>query len=340
MSQMLKEAEEAPERVAEFLAADQTAYESLGQRLRDLQPAVVATVARGSSDHAANYAKYLMPLCTGTIAASLPPSTVTILKAPLRLKNQFVLAISQSGSSPDIVGTVERARESGALTAAIVNETDSTLARTSEILLPQRAGKELSVAATKTVLCTLTAIARVVAGWSQDKKLAEGLRDLPGVLRESVRRGLAFDDQKLRGVSHVYVLSRGYGLSAALEIALKLKEVCGLHAEAFSTAEVRHGPREIVDANFAVIALALPGSGAEDVCAAAAELKAQGARVVLVAPKGTPGADVELPQMTDDRLSPIACLQLLYPWLARCSKALGRNPDQMRQLKSKVVNTV
>jgi glucosamine--fructose-6-phosphate aminotransferase (isomerizing) len=337
---MLLEAREAPDKVAEFLTADQAAYENLGKRLRELQPAVVATIARGSSDHAANYAAYLMPLCTGTIAASLPPSTVTILRAPLKLKNQFVLAISQSGSSPDIIGTVERARESGALTAAIVNEVDSKLARTVEILLPQRAGKEVSVAATKTVLCTLTAIARVVASWSQDMKLAQGLIELPNVLREAVKKGLAFDDQRLRGVSHVYVLSRGYGLSAALEIALKLKEVCGLHAEALSSAEVRHGPREIVDQDFLVIGLALPGSGAEDVVAAASELKVQGARVVLIAPAGTPGADAELPPMSDDRLSPIVCLQLLYPWLARCSKALGRNPDQMRQLKSKVVNTI
>jgi glutamine---fructose-6-phosphate transaminase (isomerizing) len=336
---MLIEAQDAPNKVREFLSSDIEIYAELGRRLRDLNPAFVATIARGSSDHAAAYAAYLFPQCTGRVVASIPPSVVTVLKSPLNLKNQFALALSQSGGSPDIINTVDCVRKSGALTAAIVNDTSSRLAQTAEILLAQYAGPEKSIAATKTVLCTLTAIARVAAAWSQDLKLNDALHELPGVLKQSVEIGMGGDDMLLKDVSNVYVLSRGLGLTAALETALKLKETCGIHAEAFSTAEVRHGPREIVDKDFLVIALAIPGSGHDDVVATAQEMKSQGARVILVAPKST-GGTFDLPDMMDTRLAPIAILQILYPWFARCSKALGKNPDNPKTLTSKVIQTV
>lgn len=339
MSQMLTEAQEAPRRVKELLQADQDLYATLGRRLRDLNPSTVATIARGSSDHAATYASYLFPLCTGRVVASIPPSVVTVLNAPINLKNQFVLAISQSGGSPDILRSLEACRRSGALTASLVNVADSPVGKAAEVLFDQRAGVEKALAATKSVLCTKTAIARIAGEWSQDKALLNALSELPDVLARAAEAGLGFDDQLLQGVSNVFVLSRGLGFGAAHEVSLKIKETCGLHAEAFSTAEVRHGPREIVDSKYAIVALALPGSGQDDVIAAANELKAQGARVLLVAPKAAQPT-FALPEMKDTRLAPIVALQTLYPWLARASKALGRDPDNPKTLKSKVIQTV
>jgi glucosamine--fructose-6-phosphate aminotransferase (isomerizing) len=330
MSQMLSDAEEAPECVEKVLSSDAEIYLELGRRLRVLQPAFAATIARGSSDHAATYASYLIPVCTGRVVASIAPSLVSVLKAPLDLKGQLVLPISQSGRSPDIIATVERAKKSGALTAAIVNDVQSPVAGLVDFLLPQHAGQE-GIAATKTVLCTLTAIARLVQEWTEDKTLKKSLSQLPEVLRAAHREGLQLDENQLKGVSSAYVLSRGLGLSSALEVALKLKETCGIHAEGFSTAEVRHGPREIVHAGFMVLALALPGSGREDVLAAASELQSQGARVMIL-DLGTASID--------PRLAPIVALQTIYPWLARSSQALGLDPDRPRNLKSKVVETV
>lgn len=339
MSQMLTEAQEAPRRVRELLELDQDLYAGLGRRLRDLNPAMVATVARGSSDHAATYASYLFPLCTGRLVASIPPSVVTVLKAPVNLKGQFVLGISQSGGSPDILRTMEAARASGALTAALLNVTESPVGKAAEVVLDQRAGVEKALAATKSVLCTKTAIARLAGEWSQDQGLLSALRELPDVLSRAVDLGGGLDDRLLRDVSNVFVLSRGLGFGAAHEISLKIKETCGLHAEAFSTAEVRHGPREIVDQKYAIIALALPGSGQEDVIAAAKELQTQGAKVLLLAPS-TASPTFALPEMRDSRLAPIVALQVLYPWLARVSKALGRDPDRPKTLKSKVIQTI
>ena len=338
MSLMLQEALDAPNRLQEFLSKDEAVFQDLAKRLRTLDPAFVATVARGSSDHAATYAEYLFPLCTGKLVASIPPSLLTVLKAKLQLKNQFVLALSQGGGSPDIVGSLENARKAGALTAAIVNEVNSPLAKSTEVLLPQHAGQEKSITATKSVICTLAAIARLAATWSEDQALLTALKNLPGVLSQAARTGGEIDESLLKGVSHAYVLSRALGLSAARELALKFKETCGIHAEPFSAAEVRHGPREVVDKNFLVVALMLPGSGGEDVKSVAEELKTQGARVLLVGPKKS-RADFVIPEAGDYRLDTLVALQFLYPWIARSAVALGRNPDRPRTLQSKVIET-
>jgi glucosamine--fructose-6-phosphate aminotransferase (isomerizing) len=334
---MLLEAEDAPNRVQELLANDQAEYSSLGARLRELDPAVVGTIARGSSDHAATYASYLIPLCTGRLVASIPPSVVTVLRTSLRLRGQFVLALSQSGGSPDLVGALAEARRGGAFTAALVNVPGSPLAGAAELSLPQRAGEERSITATKSVLCTMAGIARLTAEWSQDEALLSALRGLPSTLREHGAAGAGIDDQLLRGVSHALILSRGLGYGAATELALKLKETCGVHAEAFSAAEVRHGPREIVDKDYLILALALPGSGEADVLQAASELRSQGARVLTL---GRGGCDFPLRESRDPRLAPLLALQLLYPWIARCAKALGRDPDKPKTLAAKVIKTI
>lgn len=338
---MLLESQDAPNKVQEALSAGQETYDRLSARLRDLDPAFVGTIARGSSDHAAGYAKYLIPLCTGRVVASIPPSIVTVLDSRLRTKDAFVLALSQSGGSPDIVATLERARTGGALTASLVNQPGSKLAAAAEIALEQGAGPEKSITATKTVLCTMAGIARITAGWAEDEALAAGLRALPSTLKQAAEVGTGLDDGILSGVSHAFVLSRGLGFGAATELALKFKETCGIHAEAFSTAEVRHGPREIVNQNFLVIALALPGSGEKDVLAAAAEMKAQGAKVIVVG-SGSSAADggFAMPAAPDARLAPLVALQLLYPWVARSAVALGRNPDKPKTLAGKVIETV
>jgi glutamine---fructose-6-phosphate transaminase (isomerizing) len=329
---MLNDAKEAAAHVRKLLSSDEAVYHELGKQLRHMNPHGVATIARGSSDHAASYAAYLLPMCTGKPVASIPPSIVTVLNAPLDLKKYLAIAISQSGGSPDIAATVERSKLGGALTVSIVNDVMSPVAKMTDFLLPQHAGSE-GIAATKSVLCTLVALARLIGEWAHDKELLRGLGELPDVMEAAFGMGLKLDDQIMNEISSVYVLSRGLGLCTALETALKLKETCGVHAEAFSTAEVRHGPREIVNNDFLVLALALPGSGEQDVVRAAEELRAQGARVMLI-------DKTCVPSFREPRLSPLVYLQLLYPWLVRSSKALGHDPDQPKTLKSKVIKTI
>jgi glucosamine--fructose-6-phosphate aminotransferase (isomerizing) len=329
---MLREAQEAPSLIRRLLESDKDVYQRVAHHLRKLNPCCVTTIARGSSDHAANFASYLIPLCTGKIVASIAPSITTILQAQLKTESQFSLAISQSGRSPDIIQTVENVQKGGGFCAAIVNDVESPVAKIANALLPQHAGTE-GIAATKSVLCTMSAIARLVGEWIEDSSLLSALQELPAKIELGLEIGLKLDPNVLRGVDHVYVLSRGLGLCAAQETALKLKETCGLHAEPFSAAEVRHGPREIVASNFLVLALALPGSGHDDVKSAAEELGTQGAQVMHI-------DSAILPQDLDTRLAPLVALSIIYPWLSESSKALGHDPDHPRTLKSKVIKTV
>ena len=338
MSKMLSEALEAPQKISEFFKKDEELYFSLGEKLRKLNPSLVATIARGSSDHAATYAGYLIPMCTGRPVASIPPSSVTVLKTNYKMNGQCVLAISQSGSSPDIVNTFQNCMNSGALGVSLVNVAESALAKNANVFLNQNAGVELGLAATKSVLCTKAAIARMVSEWTQDSQLKQGLLNLPQSLQIAADRGLKLKDHLFEGVSNVLVISRALGSGAAFEMSLKIKETCGLHAEAFSSAEVRHGPREIVNSKYAIVALALPGSGMEDVIATALELKNQGAKVFIVSPDQN--SEFCLPEISEKRLYPMVALQLLYPWIARVSSFLGRDPDKPKTLASKVIHTM
>jgi glucosamine--fructose-6-phosphate aminotransferase (isomerizing) len=338
MSQMMLEASEASEKIKNLLSRDQELYAKLAFELQKQNPNLVATIARGSSDHAATYAQYLFPAVTGRVVASIPPSVVTVLRSPIQLKNQLVMGISQSGVSPDIVNTFSAAKQSGAMAVGIANDSESPLAKTAEYFFNQHADLEKGLAATKTVLCTQTVLARIAALWVRDQKLLEGLGELPELLRSNFAMGERLAAQGLQQGKNVFVISRALGMGAAFEVALKIKETCGLHSEAFSTAEVKHGPKEIVDENFCVLALLLPGCGEEEILTTAKELKAQGAQVMVV---GTDSnrADLVFKWGSDERLASICLLQMLYPWLANSAKALGRDPDKPLRLKSKVVST-
>ena len=329
---MLAEILEAPERVAALLARDADRYAVLAETLRREPPPFAVTVARGSSDCAAAYAAYLVTALTGRVVASLPPSQTTLEHTRLAVAGALVLAISQSGQSPDIVETLAATRAGGGRTVAIVNAAASPLASIADHVLEQQAGPERSVAATKSVLCSLAVVARLVALWAGDEPLLADLATLPDHLAAAAAAGMAAPSLPVEADTPVFVVARGPGLAIAQEIALKLKETCGLQAEAFSAAELRHGPREIVDERFLVLALALPGPGQADVRAAARELAAQSARVLVIAP------DEAAETAPDRRLAPLLALQTLYPVIARTAEALGRDPDRPARL-AKVTRT-
>jgi glucosamine--fructose-6-phosphate aminotransferase (isomerizing) len=335
MSLMLAESLETPARIRELLTRDGEVLEALAGWWRASTPAVGVTIARGSSDHAAAYGAYLMGCRLGLPVASLPPSLITLEEAPLRLRGQLALAVSQSGRSPDLIACLAAARGAGAMTVGLVNDLRSPLAAAAEHRLGHHAGEERSVAATKSCLGSMVALARLVSVLAEDAALAEGLGRLPDQLATAADAGCSADAAWLGGADHVYVVARGPGLPAAQEAALKLKETCGLHAEAVSAAELRHGPREIVGPGFAVLALALPGPAEADVRAAADELAQQGATVRIV---GVPPAFLTLPTGGEPYLAPIVALQAIYPLVAAAAEALGRDPDRPATL-AKVTRT-
>lgn len=338
MSLMLDEALAAPDAVASQRWCTEHVLAELGAQLRS-QPAQFAlTIARGSSDHAANYFAYLAMQRTGIPVVSLPMSLITLHRAPLAVRGQLALALSQSGRSPDLIETMAALADAGARTVALVNQPDSPLAAVCAVHAPLCAGTEHSVAATKSYLATLAAVARLVAHWSNDRALQAALAELPGALEEALRQDWSAAIEVLSKAGRAMVVGRGLGFAVALEAALKLKETCSLQAEAFSCAEIRHGPLALVDEGYPLLIFAPRGPEQAGLIALAAEMRMRGARVLLAASDAVPDRELTLATAGDEVLDPLLAIQSFYPMTARLAAARGLDPDAPRHL-SKVTCT-
>jgi len=332
-SMMLREVEETPERMAAMLGEDGAAYDALKAALDARPPLFAATIARGSSDHAAGYGAMLLALSAGLATASLPPSLVSRYGAGLKLDSALTLAVSQSGASPDIVQSLAAAVSAEATTVAIVNQAESLLAGAAGHVLPVRAGEEKSVAATKSFMLSCAVMARLLAVWREDDALASALEKLPERLNAAIRTDWGDSVDRLLKATNLYVLGRGPTLPIAGEAALKLKETSYLHAEAMSSAEVRHGPRAVIDRDFPLLAFALDDPGGADTAAFAEEVEAAGGRVITASPGAkSPGRHVSLPAPLHPLLDPIVAIAAFYPMAAALAQARGHDPDRPRGL--------
>jgi glucosamine--fructose-6-phosphate aminotransferase (isomerizing) len=335
---MLKEAVSAAECVALQLSKDVERYAELGRKLRSTNFNSALTVARGSSDHAANYCAYLIMARMGRIVASLPMSLVTLYKSPLVTRDTLTIAISQSGQSPDVVEPIRYFRDGGATTIALVNEIDSPLAHAAEWAMPLHAGKEQSVAATKSFITSLVAGARLVAQWQNDPELTEGLAALPEALAIAARADWSAAIEVLAPARNIMVVGRGISFPIALESALKFKETSALQAEAFSGAEIKHGPMALIEDGYPLLIFATRGPTQAGLIQLATEMRGRGARVLLAAPADVAERDLTLPVAATPDLDPIVAVQAFYVMAAQLSKARGMDPDRPRHL-NKVTKT-
>jgi glucosamine--fructose-6-phosphate aminotransferase (isomerizing) len=337
---MLAEAREAPAAVARQLGEDASAYRELGALLRDKSrgPTHVLTVARGSSDHAAHFMAYLIMARLGRLVTSLPMSLVTLYQSQIQCDNLLSAAFSQSGQSPDLVAPMRYFTDGGAITAAFVNDPSSPLARAVRWLFPLHAGAERSVAATKSFIAQLVAGARVVAAWQNDADLAAALAELPEALTTAAAADWSAGVDVLRGADRLFVIGRGTGLAVAMEAALKFKETCGIQAEAFSGAEVKHGPMALIDEGYPLLVLAPRGPAQAGLLALAEEMRGRGAKLLLAAPSGTPGSNLPIAPTKSIELDPISTIQSFYPMVEALSRARGIDPDRPRHL-AKVTRT-
>jgi glucosamine--fructose-6-phosphate aminotransferase (isomerizing) len=274
----------------------------------------------------------------GVPVASLPMSVATLQQAPLQVRDQLALAFSQSGKSPDLVGTMQALREAGALTVAAVNAPASPLADACEWHLPLVAGPELSVAATKSYIAMLSISAQLVAHWQRDPELLAALNTLPDALQTAGKLDWSMAVDELRGIERMIVIGRGLGLAIAQEAALKLKETSGIQAEAFSSAEVRHGPMELIDRDYPLLVFAPRGPEQAGLLQLARDMQARGARVLLAAPSDVPEATLPLATTAHAALDPIAAILSFYVMAAGLAAARGRNPDAPRHL-NKITET-
>jgi glucosamine--fructose-6-phosphate aminotransferase (isomerizing) len=320
------------------LARCAAGFAELGARLRRDPPRFVVTCARGSSDHAASYGKYLIETALGRAVASVGPSIASIYRGPLALGGSLFVVVSQSGRSPDLLRLTEAARHGGALVVGFVNDERAPLAALCDVALPLCAGAETAVAATKSFLLSGLAFLQLVAHWSGDPALRDAVAAFPGALDAASRLDWWPALADLAGATSLYVLGRGTGLGAAAEIALKLKETCRLHAEAFSTAEVLHGPLALIDRGFPVLVVGQDDDSAATTRSVAARLVALGAgvRSALDVPGAMP---LPVPAAVPSAIAPLCQVQSFYLAVHRLAAARGLDPDAPAHLR-KVTETV
>ncbi|HVB73273.1 MAG TPA: SIS domain-containing protein [Ktedonobacteraceae bacterium] len=316
-------------------------FESDVARVRALRPAQLAgvvLVARGSSDHAAVFGRYLVESAAGRPTSLAAPSLHTLYHAHIDYNGYLAIALSQSGATPEIITVCERMRATGARIIAITNNADSPLASVADVVLTLEAGEERAVPATKTVTSQFLAVATVAAGLGSVPFTTTDLAALPGhvstvLADDTAPRLLA---QRWAGMDRLFVVARGLLYGAALETALKIKEATGVLAEGFSAADLRHGPVAAIDANVAALILDGGGAASGDLADLRDVLRRRNGPIALCA--ASENADLPLPMHVPEALAAILATVRGQQLALALAAVLGRNPDAPAGL-SKVTPT-
>jgi glucosamine--fructose-6-phosphate aminotransferase (isomerizing) len=320
MTLMREEASSSWQKIQQQNQSNKALYQQLAEKIRDFDPAFVYMVGRGTSDHAGVFARYLIEVELGVVVAAAAPSVASLFSRQLKLNKALVLLISQSGRSEDLLAQGRAAKQSGALVVALVNDISSPLAALADYAIPLLAGPEKAVAATKSYLCTLSALLQLVAHWKQDKALLEALDTLPAALQQVVEQPAQLHADQIETLRHCVVLGRAFGYAISREIALKIKEVCGIQAEAFSSAEFLHGPISLLNQPLTLLNVQLNDESSEAHQAQITEVKKRGGVVLTLALNAAQ-------QAIHPRLQPLLLMQRFYLDIEAVALALGHNPD-------------
>ena len=321
---------------AERLLAQSDAFASIAAAIEAAAPPFAVICGRGSSGHAGVHLRYLIETKLGIAVSAAAPSVVTSYRRPSALQGALFIVISQSGGSPDLVAATRAAEEAGALTLAFVNVTASPVARAARFVLPLAAGPEISVAATKSVVSSMLAGARVVGDVAGDRDLVEACAAMPARLRAALALDWSRWGESLVQARTAFVAARGYGFGPAREIALKISETLRLPALGYSAAELRHGPRAAIAMDTPVLAMRQADGTGETVDGLVQDLRGDGEPVFLA---GGPAPD--LPWIGDGHpvLDPVAMLVPAYATIEATARAKGFDPDRPPFLK-KVTETL
>lgn len=312
--------------------------------VRAYRPRFVLFVARGTSDHAALYAKYVAEIVHELPCGLVSPSTMTAYGARPDLSGVLMIGVSQSGGSPDLVQSLATAREHGALTLAVTNKADSPLASAAEAHVDIQAGPELAVAATKSYTAQLLALHLLLSAVKADADGATSIDALADAAEQLVAGDgtVAELAQRYRFASRLVTTGRGYSYPTAREGALKLMETCYLSAQAFSGADLLHGPLAMIDPQVPVLAVAADGIGGGAMRQVFPRLAEQGADLFCVGSAdavAAADAGVVLPARVPEALSPLLEIIPFQQLALHLAIARGQNPDAPRGLR-KVTETL
>jgi len=343
MSRFRDEIGEQPELAGRLLAKSGPALDSIARAFATSRPSGFVIAARGSSDHAADFARYLFGRRHRALVSLAAPSLFTHYGTPPRMEGQCVIGISQSGASPDVIAVIEEGARQGAMTVAITNDPESPLAKASQTVLPLLAGPELSVPASKTYLASVMALALMSSAIEPDPGFTSALERVPEALRSAL--GAEHEVGRLAGEldgPRAVVLGRGFNLCTAEEVALKLTETSYVLARAWSVADFVHGPIAVVEPDFPVLLVGAGGSVAGDVDAIARRLAEYSCRVIGLFDASTaPLAGVAAARIDSglpEELTPLTLVLLGQLLANQVAVARGIDPDAPRALR-KVTRT-
>jgi glucosamine--fructose-6-phosphate aminotransferase (isomerizing) len=343
---MLEEIRQQPDALEKSLEGGRRRAEQFKKLLEKRRPRLIVLAARGTSDNAALFGRYLLEILTGIPVSLAAPSIETLYHAKVDYRESLVVAISQSGESTDTNLVLERARESGALTLGITNDRGSSLARLAEHVFLVRAGKERSVAATKTYTGQMMMLYLLAYSLGGRVRMAD-LERLPQLTAESLalEEEVAVLANRCRYMRHAVVVGRGLNYANAFEMALKLMETCYVVAERFSSADFLHGPIAMAEPSFPVFAFAPPDVTWNSMEQTLAKLQMQRAEIVAVTDPGNPAAAaratrvIRLRRRIPALLTPIPYIVPAQLFAARLAEEKGLDPDRPRTL-SKVTMTL
>ena len=334
-SAMAREIAEIPAATGRLLAPSDV-FAVVAERIERAKPRIVVFCGRGSSGYVGIYLRYLFEAHLGLIASAAAPSVLTAYHRPPDLRGSLFVVVSQSGRSPDLVHATESARERGALTLAIVNDETSPTAAASELVIPIGAGAEQAVAATKTVVLSMIAGARLVVELARDAALDEGVRRLPARLSGALACDWSAWADCAAAATAAFVVGRGYGLGCVREIALKVAETLRVPASGHSAAELRHGPRASITPATPVLVLRQNDEAATTIDDLVNDLQGVGETLFIAGgPAGT------LPWIGDGHpvFDPVVMLIPAYCAMEAAARRRGFDPDNPPHL-SKVTRTL
>ena len=332
---VLEEACSIAERIAIFNQKDDNPYHLIAKNISDKKIKHIVTVARGTSDCVALYASYLFAKTLGLTTYSLPPSIITLENSHFDFSNTLVLVISQSGLSKDLIICEQASRKMGAETMILTNNVNSPIVNNANYFFHINAGEEESVAATKTFALSLLNIIKLIAVVSDNKKIIDNIFQLPDHISKESKD--LWDPELIdKNVSNGFIISRGLGYALSTEISIKFKELCQEQIEPFSSAEVMHGPKSLIENSFKLFTLSLNDSSGSSVLKDTKKLMKITNKVYSITYQSN--ASLNYSSMNHPELDSIIIMSKFYPWIIKYSIYKGLNPDNPRYL-TKVTQT-
>ena len=337
-SNVFEEANSIAEKIAIFNQTDENPYHLIAKKISEKTIKHVVTIARGTSDCVALYASYLFAKTLGLTTYSLPPSIITLENSNFNFSNTLVIVISQSGLSEDLIKCEKASREMGGETIFISNNLKSPMVNSANYFFNINAGKEESVAATKTFILSLLNIIKLVAIIKNDKETLKNIFELPEHL-EGERNNIWEAEIIDKNISNGFIISRGLGYALSTEISLKFKELCQEQIETFSSAEVMHGPKSLIQNSFKLFTLSLNDSSGRSVAIDTKKLMEETNIVYEIKSNSKNDSGLTFKTLHSPELDSIIIMSKFYPWIIKYSKLKGLNPDNPRYL-TKVTRTL